>query len=488
MDWQCSQDVLNDIHNAKLESNDPLLYELSEKGVEAFPDSAELWAFRARYLWILRREDESDEALEKAFKLNPDCALAWAVRSTIAAASGMTDESIESAKKALKLNNNHDPSVIEYCQDAFYVSGDTATTLSLTKLLCEQNPNDPMGFAHHVTSLIGSGRKQEALQFLEEAERRFPDCVHLMRRRALLIMGSELAESIRLFRFCTEKSPGCSTSWAQLSMPLVAAQLYVEAEYAAKRALEINPRAITAMKSMARICMRRGQAQEAKEWQQKAADAIPGIAYSTALTSAGNAMRLGQWKKVLKLIEPAISAPTLHIKQVALSFKARALVELGQFKKAEYVLDQLEETGWDDPGKYEMRGRIALAHWNRDDALAHFREGLQKYPTNGLLRAQLVKLLQGDAFKSERENLISDILDNPPDTPWGLASVARALLNAGYKQEAYKLRWICQQRFPQARQFHMLSLGDWLRFVWALFKLMIRVKLLKYKMRGSKKK
>lgn len=270
-------------------------------------------------------------------------------------------------------------------------------------------------------------------------------------------------------------------TWAHLSIALVAAELYDEAEDAARKAIEICPRAVNAMQSMARMCMRRGDKQGAEEWQRKAVEAVPGIAFSSALVPAGNAARLGQWNKALKLAEPILSAPSPITRQAAGGIKARALLQLNRMKEAEHTLDQLDQSGWEDPAKYELRGRILLARWDRDGALAQFRAGLEKHPTDGPIRAQLIPLLQAVDFRREREALISDVLENPPDTPWGLAAVARALLNAGYRQEAYRLRWICQQRFSNATEYHMLGLGDWLRYLGGMARVLLRALWSKHK-------
>lgn len=472
--WQDPQDVIDALHKAELESNEPLEYELSSEGVEAFPESAALWAIRARYLWFLRREDDSEAALDRAFQLDSECAVAWAVRSSIAAGCGRVDEALAASKRAIDLAP-HDRLSTIYSLDAFFVAGDTATPLRLTAGLCELFPDDPAVFAHYSGALTVAGRRAEGRQVVDYAERRFPDCEPLMRKRALLMMSSQLPEATRLLRYCVQRSPGSSQSWAHLAMALVAGQLYDEAEECARKAIEIAPRAVNAMQSLARICARRGNKREAEEWSRKAAEALPGLAFSAALAPASNAARLGQWKRALKLAEPVMSAPAPVTRLAAGAIRARALVELARFFEAEAALEQLEKDGWDEPCRYELHGRILLARWDREGALAQFRAGLEKHPTDGLIRAQMIALLRGKEQVQELEDLISDIMENPPDTPWGLAAVARSLLNAGYRKEAHKLRWICTQRFPHATEFHMLSMGDWLRYLGGLLRLLLRV-------------
>lgn len=431
--------------------------QLAEKGVADYPDSAELWARTASLrLWSDKRE-EAHAALSKARELGPDNATAWAAEADVACFEARYVDATSAAKHALALDES-DPWVLERCVSAYLGAQDYEEALRLSARWCELFPEDDDAVSMRANLLGVAGRTQEREELLAESLRKFPDSGRMMLQRSRqLQQARELTEAATLLRKLVKKCDGNFTAWAELASVLGFLKQTDEAEAAAKRALAISGCAIRAMTAMDYVCRQRDQEQQAAEWRSRATETIPAMRVSMSVSAATQAVRKGEWEKVLELIEPALAAQ-LHpiFRNNALGQKARALIELKRIEEAARVVAELVGGG-DGSTLHELKGRVLQGQGDLEGAVAVFREGIAKYPTEGTLRSHLLRALHALGRTEEKTALIAETFDSFPEMPAGVVMMYMALDETGHQKEARRMREMGMQRFPGAEDLRLFE-------------------------------
>jgi tetratricopeptide (TPR) repeat protein len=432
----------------------------AREAAERFPESPEVWAVHSHCLLWTGQQQAARQAVARALGIDAGCATALAADAHLAVFEGRADDALVRAEAALA-RDDADLWVIEWAIETYISRGDTDSALDLILRMRQTRPDEPDWPAAQVTALTAAGRRAEAEKVLLEAEQRFPDCPRLwVQRSRFLLLAGQFDEAIRLRRKAAEAVPGSFSFRAELAQALAFAKRLDEAEVAARRSLEISPCSSVAMHALAHIHQTRGQVDEAEAWRDRAAEAIPALAYSRATSRANSALRKADWQAALEAVEPALSAPTLQSRQVAMSIRANALLELRRWKEAAEVLDELGASGYDAAGFYDKRAWLAERRTGRAEALAILRAGLQRYPTDGTLRARLLRLLHGSGDLEQERLLVEDIIAHPPPNPSGLVQLYIALDDTGHADEARTIRKLGEIQFPSADEFRLFDALD----------------------------
>lgn len=452
------RELLSAIWRASLDGNNVKEFELSDSAVEICPYSPELLAVNARSLWLREREDESRSAMEKALSLGPEYAIVWASSAVIALNEARVDEALQSVEKALSLSIDYGW-VYDWCCEVYQFCGEHDRVLELLDRWETSFPEDAEEIIYlRMWHLQSIGCLDEVAAMLKEAEARFPDSPRFQFKRAVKLMAShQLTESINVMQRAVERQSGSAVCWAQLASSLSLAGRYEDAERAAMRSLEINPRSTIAMGAMARVCAQSGDNSAADEWRSKAQKAIPVLALQVSLSVVPQAMKQGDWGKVLDITTPALSAQSHWTRRQALNHRVRAFIELSRIDEAQSVFDELDSMGWVDPSRYILGSRLLRLKGDDVGAQDTLNEGLRLYPTSGDLNALLIRLLH-DIGRSEEENkVIESAMANPPDIPMGFTSLYTALDETGHPLMAKEILRIGKERFPNTQEFRLFD-------------------------------
>jgi tetratricopeptide (TPR) repeat protein len=458
------QKALNDIRAAEAAGDDLLVFALSAQALQSFPDSPEVSAVRASHLSYMGHHAEAQSLIEPAKSRWPDSAHILAVTGRIAARLAQLDTASEYARQALARNNT-DPWVLESCIDVYVAKADNNTALSLIRTWREVDPNDILGAAQEIVILGANGMAAESEAALQAAEARWPTSPQLIRYRARTLLHShKMNDAVATLRRCVELAPNSCLGWSELSSAVVALGQLPESEQAALRALAINPACVPALNRMAYLCAKRGQQAEAAEWRRKSQDALPILATMTALGPAADALRARDWGKVLDSCEPAVSSPVRIVRKCGLIYKSRALIALSRFKEAEGVLDDWEALSCGDSlgdVRYFIgRAIVATSHRDQPAAISALRAGLDKYPSDGELKALLLPLLRKTGQTDEVKKLCEEVIENPPDAVWGYWALIIVLYNTENWQAARALLRTANIRFPDCHELRLLNTFD----------------------------
>ncbi len=448
----------------------PGLCRLAEREVAGYPDRADLRAVQAHCLLWSGQTDEARAAVRKAQEIDPHSAMALAAEAQVAAFEGLSEEATEAAAKALRLDSTG-RWVLEWASGAYGAGGDAETALQVVDRARKLYSRESHWVALAVTLLHNAGKTEEAAAALAEGEARFPDCPRFWVFRARLQMREgRLREALALLQRATLAVPGSALYWGEMAGLLSHLRQVDEAEAAARRALEISRCSVSAMTALARVCGLRGDKAGAAEWERRAAEAIPALAYAQHTRAATAAMGRGDWYGVLKAIEPALTAPSAMARQVARTIRIRALLALRRTGQADEELRALEGSGYQAPVLCEVKAEARLAHRDRAGAIAVCREGVRQYPGNGPLRALLLRLLAKRSLwqallrrepvpgaQQEAQALVVHLLQFPPETPSQIVAACAAMWETGYRNEARQLRATGERLFPEAREFRLLD-------------------------------
>lgn len=447
---------MESIRRSYLGMDEVLDYQLSERAVCEFPNSPEFLAINAHQLAWHGQRDKAAAAISRALEFGPECAIAWAASAQLGALEARFDDALESAGKALALDDT-DPLVLQWSIDAYSACGDTEKALSLTSRWCELQP-DELAFGERVTVLFAAGRTEESDSALAEMERRFPESPRVLLRRARVLMrATRLGEATVLLRKATEVCPNSHMAWAELASALSFARKDEEAEVAAKRALNIGPCALVAMQTMSRICRERGDEIEAAEWHRRAREAIPVFALQTSLNMVNEAIRRNDWEAVLRDSEPALSAPSVTTRALALSQRVRAFIALKRMSEAQTALDEMEKLDSTKREIYEFRATILEASGEVFEALSVLRSGIERYPADGIMRAHMLKLLHSMNAGDEQDEIVRGLMENPPDFPAGVITAYMALSDTKHDAEAMEFLGRARKRFPNSGELQLFE-------------------------------
>ena len=442
----------------------------AEEAVARYPESADLWAIQAHCLLWSGRRDEAHAALQKAQHAGPDSAMALASEAQVAAFEGCAEEAMERAARALRLDDAN-RWVLQWASGAFGGAGDYETALQLVERARTLYPEEPHWAAAVVPLLSSAGRRQESDRALAEGEARFPDYHRLWAYRALSLTRDErLQEAAALLRRATSAAPGSAFCWGEFALVLSHLQQADEAEAAARQALEISACSPSAMTAMAHVCRLRGDKAGAAEWERQAAEAVPALSFVQHVRAANQALKRQNWYGVLDSIQPALAARSAIMRQIASGIEIRALLALRRIGPAEERLQALEQSGYDTHVLYELKTQARLVRRDRAGAMALCREGVQRCPGSGTLRAQLLRLLRKRslwdslfrretvaAAEQEAQALVVHLLQYPPEIPSQIVAACAAMWDTGYRDEARQLRALGERRFPGAREFRILN-------------------------------
>ncbi|MHB0998810.1 MAG: tetratricopeptide repeat protein [Armatimonadota bacterium] len=448
---------LDDIHKTMEAGDSLLVIDLCDKALQNYPDSPELLAVYA-YLLVWRgRRDEALEIIRKAHGIDGSNAYVWAVDAYIAGFETRFDDAVSAAEHAFSIDSE-DPWVLQWAADAYHIAGDYDTSLSLVTKWYTLYPDDIFAITEYINHLHAAGKDAEAETILADAEKRFPDSPRIWHKRAKrLQLQSKLTEAIELLRRANEAQPNSYIILAALAQALSFGRMDDEAETAAKHALEICPISTEAMRSLSRIYTNRGQKDKAEEWRKKSADAIPALKAFAAMSAAAGAMKKGDWKAVIKLVEPYESTPSAVIRSSVLSYKTRAFIHLKRFGEAETVLNELEEMGYSYSSLYYFRSQILISKGKLNEAIDILDKGLEIYPADGTLQACLLRLLHKKTAVMRENNLIQHIESNLPDLPSGIIEVYTALNETNHHSVANEVLRIARERYPDEGAFQVFD-------------------------------
>jgi tetratricopeptide (TPR) repeat protein len=456
--------ALDGIRAAEVAGDDLLLCARAKEALRRFPNSPDITAVQASHLCTTGSYAEAESLVRMARERWPDSAHLLAVNARLSARLARIDEAVEYARRALN-QNDADPWVLEWCSDAFTANGNNQKSFGLIQRWRETNPDDFLGISQEIVYLHMLGRTAESSAALEAAEARWPDSAQLARYRArTLTFAHRLTDAEKVHRRAIELAPNSAMGWAEFSTLLGGLGQLAESEQAAMRALAINPGLTLAMNRMAFICERRGQRAEASEWRRKSEEALPVLAALTALGPAAEAMRSRQWKKALRLSEPAVSSKMAVMRKSGLNCRLRALLALSRFGDAERTLDELQTlTCADSIGDklyYLGRGKVALARRDRTAAVDAFRAGLERFPIDGELRASLLQLLRQMGRTEEADALCRDAMEHPPEAVWGFWALIPTLFRTRDWEAARSLLRMANTRFPDSPELRILNAYD----------------------------
>lgn len=454
------EELMKAIWDAQADSDTVLGRKLSEESVQEFPDSAEFLAINSYYLLWNGRRDEAIAAARKAKELGPDCALAWGAEAQLAGFEGRKEDSLAYAEKALSLDDNG-PWVIQWCKDAYAFAGQTDLALALSRRYYESHPDEVDAFSQYITWLSLACRMEEAESLLCLAEQKFPGAHLILHKRARVYLRSlQLTNAIELLEQGLQTAPNSSTILGELALALVHSHRDDEAETAARRALSICPVTMIAMNVLAKVCEHRGKKREAADWRRKSAEAIPGLYFTSLLSQATIAMKKQDWNTVLTITDKFPSSATPSLRSVAWSHRIRAFLALRRIDEAEEAIEQLERLNANGRSVYQFRGELQLANGRTDEAIIVLKLGVERYSTDGVLRAQLLRVLnkQGDV---EAENaLVQDLISKMPDMPSGIVAAYMALDDTKHPLMARELLNRGIERFPGAPEFSVFDAVD----------------------------
>jgi Flp pilus assembly protein TadD len=384
--------------------------------------------------------------------------IALAASCVIATCEGDIDSALNAADSAIA-RAPFDPLVVAFSTGAYSLSGDNAKGLAAIESYRREHPDDIDMLHHLITSLRSAGRSEDAEALLADCERRSPGSHRWFHQRARVAMlNGSLAEAIDLLTQTTQQAPGSYMYWAELGSALAFAKRDKEAEEAAMKSLSICPLSSSAMGVMVRVCNQRGDKEGAAEWTARAAEAVPALSLFAQIRKANAAIKKGDWEAVLELTEPVLSTRTLSIRSNALGQRVRAFLALDRLDEAEATLVEYEGIDSKRREVHEFHGKLEAARGDTEQAIRTFTAGIEKFPTDGTMRAQLIRLLHASG-DTERENaLAEDVVSNPPDTPWGFSELYQALDETEHPVTARRILLIGKERFPNSEELQLFDL------------------------------
>lgn len=450
-------ELLESIRQATVGLDSVRAIQLCDQAAEECPESPEAWAVYGYHRTWQGRRSEAHAAIDRALTLNPNSAMAWAAKAFLAGFEAQGDEAVEYAKRALDLDGEN-PWVISWCIDAYCSEGDTETCLEMAKRWYQAHPDDLRAVNHYCSSLRASGQADEAFALADDAEKRFPGAPSLILRRARKLKAArQLTAAIEVLRAAIKETPGSAALLAELAGNLSRINGDDEAEELALRALDICPVSLLAMQAMQNVHTHRGDRKKAREWRERAMEAVPLLRAQSSLSEATAASRRGDWKTVLRVTEPVLSSHLRTTRQTANFFKARALLALERYDEAGEPVDALAEIDPHHHCVYEYRARMSRAAGRLDEAAATLRNGVARFPTDGTLRALLLRVLHDKGAENDQKALIEEVRANPPDFPAGFSQVYRALMDTEHPLIAHEILRIGRERFPDSPELKLLE-------------------------------
>jgi|GEM_PF-5458873 len=446
------------IRDADIAGDCLLAYRLVDQGVEQYPESVEMWALAVTLrLWRGDRAG-AHAAMRKSKELNQNLAIVWAVESDLLAFEGDLENAKAAADNAIALDDK-DRWVLERCVSTYAMLRENAKAMELRDRWEELYPDDSGGILSKVTGLLSEDRVDESEALLKEAEHRFPDSPFVMQKRGRFLMKQHrLDEAIIMLQKAVDSQPNNWSIISELSSALSFANRLDEAEAAAMRALEISQISTLALKTLARICRERGETRQAAEWNEKAANAIPVLHFLSYITSANAASRKGEWNQAIGFTDKALTCnlpPITH--GLALEIKARAMLELKRYNQIDAIFAELDAMQRVSCAMFELRGRLFVVTGKHDEAINMFREGIQKYPSDGTLRAHLLRSLYTLGRFEEQSDLVNDVFQNLPQTPWEYSALYMAFEDTKHYEESHRLLKVARELYPDKEDFRVFE-------------------------------
>lgn len=120
------------------------------------------------FAYFARRYDEASAQCQLVLRDNPDFIVAHSVMGLVDEQQNAPDKAVTEFQRVLELSGNRAAPYLDYLGHAYALSGKRKQAEAILAELDKQIKNGQAGPAHRAATLVALGRKQEALQALEQ--------------------------------------------------------------------------------------------------------------------------------------------------------------------------------------------------------------------------------------------------------------------------------------------------------------------------------
>ncbi len=240
---------------------------------EQDPDHPGIRALWGNHLLWKGRLEEATELIESAATNDSEDSQVLAYLGNLNAYLNRTEKAMDLYRRSLEIDSNNYTALLNY-PFLLQKQGQVDECNRLLDHLKQSYPQNGRAIAVRSYIPLAKANYSEVRAILAEYSGPENDNICLAQARLALREG-EWNLSEQLARRATQLNPEYSSAWEHLCMLLVHQGRLVEAKEAGEYAIGINPRSAVALKELSKIAKRLGDKDLAKEYEARAASAIP---------------------------------------------------------------------------------------------------------------------------------------------------------------------------------------------------------------------
>lgn len=421
---------------------------LARVAAAQFPEDPTLRALCALPLMWTGRKDEARQELATALAGAGDLGPAFALQAEFLCMEAKYEKAEESLSEAERRSPEHWTTL--RAATAYYsVLGNNERAYGYAERGRLRDPDGAGGWSQAYSICLQLGDAERAAALLEEASPAVRASVsYKVALGRVALRDKDLLEAERIFREAVAQQPESATAWSELARALSFQGKLDEAVEAANFALEINPEGVIALGVLSRVAEARGDVAKAAALRQRAAEALPALAFTTRMQAATSLHRKGDRRSALAQYEEMEREANPFWQQNLRALQVPIQIELRQWDALERLLERMAG----DPDRFENKtvGRAALMRHRGDraGAVAELNRGLERFGRQPALLQALFEVLHEDGRQAELDEQVRAVLADPPHIPSGCAQLSMTLDRIGRKEDARALLDRARRIFP----------------------------------------
>jgi tetratricopeptide (TPR) repeat protein len=419
---------------------------------ERFPSDARLLMLRASVEQFCGNLDAAAETAEKALMLGYSDPTCIAIAANLSGILGDFTESAALFECAAELDPNNFELLRNYA-GVLLMMGSSESGRDWAWKCVEFSPANPLllSSAANIASLLNDSELYSAAR--SALEDQFPEheAAWLLKARAVLREDADQALSEEYALRAAAANPDAYNCWEHLAMVRCAQGKWLEAKQACEVAIGLCARSPSALNTMTKILRHEGDEAAAKEYEQRARDAVPALAAMQEVAKVTKLVRSGKHSEAAKLLERMLESPIAPVRNAS----ERAALTFGPINSFSQLVDKtlsrLESEGRFSADYYIAKSVRLKAAGQADAAEAVLKQGMKKFPNQSAIRAQATVF---EIEKAGSDEQIDAIVDGVVQKPFGSATLYPPLVEALLKKKrpdcAERITTLLERKFSHS--------------------------------------
>ena len=419
----------------------------------AFPSDPTVQTAYAELLLWSGRQEEGTALLETLLERHLDCGQVLGLWATWLAIQGEGQKALQIAEQAIAIAPRS-REAREGMQNALTVMGDAIESLQIAQDIYADEPDSPSAWSGLFYGYLCAGMDDEADRHFKKASKKVANSAsfHVAKAR-MALKAFDMKGAEKHARRATEAAPESDAAWSTLATALEFQGKQPQAEEAARRALAINPKEATALRTLSKVAE---DADDANNARAEADSAMPFLNGDNLYFEVLDLIAEDELPRALEKareIEPEVTAVNAANLRGTILF---LLQELEQWDELEARLTQLKQTEEYDADCCIAAAALVRRSEGPKEAAWILEAGCAKWPSNPNLPAELLKAFVEANERDAYAQKFKQILSTPFPSPAHCSAVVAALLDLNLNHDATAALGLGLERFPESEDLQGL--------------------------------